>query len=488
MLEYLIRYFPEITLKSRPVRKRMQRRLGRNLRRALPDDDLRLERRWDSMSAHLPSGVDVERRREIESILSRTSGVGHFLEVETHPLPDLPTVARMLVARHGEELSGNSFAVRCRRRGDHPFGSMEVERVVGRKLLEDTDARAVDLDNPQRVVRIEIEHDKLRLVGARHEGPGGFPLGELEAALTLFSGGFDSSVAAYRMMRRGALAHFCFFELQEGEDWREIMAIADKIARYAAPGHRLVFMHVPFAGVVRAIARHIDESHRNIALKRMMLRVAERCAGELNLKSMITGDSLSQVASQTMANLRVTDACVATPTLRPLIAHHKTEIMKIARDIGVAADCERVKENCGALGRHPRTVVDVAAIEDKERRLPMDRLISDAVDGVRRHMLGGDFDVGAPRAAAAVSIEPSDEARRVIIDLRHPDEARRQPLKSDASASVLPIPFYELATKFSTLPTDTHYYLYCDRGLMSKIQVAHLRSQGYSNVEVYDGN
>ena len=294
----------------------------------------------------------------------------------------------MLIARHAKELVGKTFAVRCRRRGEHPFSSMEVESFLGRALLQHTDADGVDLDAPELVVRVEIDGNELRLIGKRHAGPGGFPLGELEAGLTLFSGGFDSSVAAYRMMRRGALSHFCFFELQEGENWSEIAGIADKIARYTAPAHRLIFLHVPFDEIVAEISRNIDEAYRNVALKRMMLRVAERCAEELDLRMLITGDSLSQVASQTMANLRASDAAIDMLALRPLIACHKPEIMGIARDIGIAADCERIKESCGAMSRHPKTAVEIGAIEAKERKLDIAGLTDRAASRARRHMLG----------------------------------------------------------------------------------------------------
>lgn len=163
-------------------------------------------RHWDFIEVR--AKVDEETALVLD-LLKRTPGIHHILEVEK-PLYGYARYFEQTYAAVKAELEGKTFSVRVRRKGKHDFRSLDVERYVGGGLNQRIETAKVKLTNPDVTVRIDIEHDKMLLIKARHEGLGGYPIGTQEDVLSLISGGFDSGVSSYMLIRRGSRVHYCF--------------------------------------------------------------------------------------------------------------------------------------------------------------------------------------------------------------------------------------------------------------------------------------
>ena len=211
-MKFIIKLFPEITIKSQSVRLRFIKILTGNIRNVLKnyDETLAVVRHWDHIEVR---AKDENQRPAIRDALTRIPGIHHILEVEDVPYTSLHDIFEQTLPLWRDALEGKTFCVRVKRRGKHEFTSIEVERYVGGGLNQHIETARVKLTDPDVTVNLEIENDRLLLVKGRYEGIGGFPIGTQEDVLSLISGGFDSGVSSYMLMRRGCRVHYCFFNL-----------------------------------------------------------------------------------------------------------------------------------------------------------------------------------------------------------------------------------------------------------------------------------
>lgn len=212
-MKFIIKLFPEITIKSQSVRLRFIKILTSSIRNILRtvDEDIKVVRHWD----HIELRSKNESLREtIVTELTRIPGIHHVLAVEDRAYTDMHDIFEQTLVLNRERLEGKSFCVRVKRRGKHSFSSQDVERYVGGGLNQHIASARVQLNRPDETVNLEIEDDRLLLITARYEGLGGFPIGTQEDVLSLISGGFDSGVSSYMLMRRGCRVHYCFSTLR----------------------------------------------------------------------------------------------------------------------------------------------------------------------------------------------------------------------------------------------------------------------------------
>ncbi|TQV68176.1 tRNA 4-thiouridine(8) synthase ThiI [Exilibacterium tricleocarpae] len=485
-MHFIVKLFPEITIKSAPVRRRFTKQLRDNLRHLLRplDPGIRVQRDWEKIEISTER-ADNDLCGQVEDVLSHTPGIANFARVEVHPLGDMEDILAKTMAVWGEALAHKTFSVRVKRNGRHEFSSIDVERYIGGGLREQTRAAGVKLKNPDIVVRLEIRDDRLYVVRRQRPGLGGFPLGTQEPVLSLVSGGFDSTVASYLMMKRGIRTHFCFFNIGGRAHEVGVKEVAFYLWRKFGASHRVKFVTIPFEGVVGEILQQVDNAQMGVVLKRMMLRAASRMAREMGVGALVTGEAIAQVSSQTLPNLSVIDSVTDTLVLRPLIATDKNDIITIARQIGTEEFAANMPEYCGVISARPTTRARRDRIEQEESRFDFAVLeaalaqrniktIDQVVDDLSR---GVDIEVVTDLAARS-------RGDTVVIDIRHPDEEELKPLRIDGAA-VEKVPFYRLNTVFPDLSTRREYLLYCDRGVMSQLHAAHLREEGFDNVGVY---
>ena len=479
---YIVRLFPEITIKSPPVRKRLTRQVRDNLRKLLHglDREIVIQRDWEKIDVWVPENLSA-LLPGVEGILAHTPGVSKFFRVRTCPLEGLEALAARIEESWVPLLRDKTFRVRVRRRGSHGFTSMEAERFIGGRLMASGSPRGVDLTSPEETVALEIDKEEVHLVEAVIQGLGGFPIGSQDSVLSLISGGFDSTVASYLTMKRGLHTHFCFFNLGGRAHEFGVKEVAYYLWKKYGASHRVRFVTVPFEAVVSEILANVDNAYMGVVLKRMMYRAANAVAADLGVNALVTGESVAQVSSQTLVNLRLIDEVADMLTLRPLSVMDKGQIIDIAREIGTEDFAANMPEYCGVISVRPTTRAKRERLIAQEARF--DRAVLDAAIAGRREENIDELLMDEDGAVASVEICPVPLPGATIIDIRHPDEVITRPL-SAGSADLLRIPFFELNSASSRLDPDSHYMLYCDRGVMSRLHAEMLKERGF-NVTVY---
>ena len=275
--------------------------------------------------------------------------------------------------------------------------------------------------------------------------------------------------------------HFCFFNLGGREHEVGVKEVALYLWLKYGASHRVKFVSVPFEEVVGEILKNVENSQMGVILKRMMLRAASQVAAELEVAALVTGEAVAQVSSQTLQNLAVIDQVTDTLVLRPLICADKLDIINIAAKIGTEAFAANMPEYCGVISVKPTTRAKPEKIAAQEANFDfavLERAIASANYINIDALADEDFTV------AAVESLPIPLPDAVIVDVRHPDEVDRKPLKL-ATSDVQTIPFYELHSRFAQLDQARTYMLYCDKGVMSRLHASHLVEQGFENVKVY---
>ncbi|MBK5509818.1 MULTISPECIES: tRNA uracil 4-sulfurtransferase ThiI [unclassified Pseudomonas] len=481
-MKLIVKVFPEITIKSRPVRMRFIRQLAKNIRAVLRDLDpaVVVNGVWDNLE--LETRVSEPKAlKEMTERLSCMPGIAHFLQVDEYPLGDFDDIVAKCKQHYGDALAGKIFSVRCKRGGHHTFSSMDVEKYVGSQLRRQCGAAGISLKEPEIEVRIEIRDQRLYVIHSQHNSIGGYPLGALEQTLVLMSGGFDSTVAAYQIMRRGLMSHFCFFNLGGRAHELGVMEVAHFIWKKYGSSQRVLFVSVPFEEVLGEILGKVDNSHMGVVLKRMMLRAASKIADRLDIDALVTGEAISQVSSQTLPNLSLIDCVTEKLVLRPLIASHKQDIIDLATEIGTADFAKHMPEYCGVISVNPKTHAKRNRVEYEEQQFDM-AVLERALENAKLVPIDRVID----ELGQDLQIEEVSEALagQIIIDIRHPDAAEDEPLEL-AGIEVQTMPFYALNARFKELDPTRQYLLYCDKGVMSRLHAHHLLSEGHANVRVY---
>jgi thiamine biosynthesis protein ThiI len=282
-------------------------------------------------------------------------------------------------------------------------------------------------------------------------------------------------------MKRGMRTHFCFFNLGGRDHEIGVKEVALYLWMKYGASSRVKFVVVPFENVVAEILKNVNDSQMGVVLKRMMLRAAEQVASQLNVSALVTGESVAQVSSQTLTNLSVIDSVIDTLVLRPLITSDKGDIIDIARKIGTEEFAAVMPEYCGVISVKPTTRAKPEKIAREESKFDF-TVLEQALSSARYLNIDEIANDEMIRQDVEVINIPVQDA--VIIDVRHPGEEDRKPLKL-ANVEIQKIPFYELHSQFSELDKTRTYLLYCDKGVMSRLHASHLQEQGYSNVKVY---
>jgi thiamine biosynthesis protein ThiI len=278
-------------------------------------------------------------------------------------------------------LKARSFRVTTKRADKtFPLVSSEIDRALGGAIQKAAGWR-VDLDHPDRTIFIEVLRDRILFAFEKHPGPGGFPVGSAGRVACLLSGGIDSPVAACRLMRRGCrviFVHFHAFPLVDRATIEKTRRLAQRLAHFQ---YRSRLLLVPFAPVQQRIVASCPSSLRVVLYRRFMVRIAQALARRHRAKALVTGESLGQVASQTLDNMAVIDEASRMPILRPLVGMNKDEIVREARLIGTFETSTSPDMDCCQLfvPRRPATAARLQEVQDAEKALDVAGLVESAV-------------------------------------------------------------------------------------------------------------
>ncbi len=373
----IVVHYQEIALKGKN-RPWFIGRLVRNIRQALSDLDVPQVRPLNGrIEVVLRSGSQYERVRER---LERVFGIANFSRAG-RTAPDIETIAGQLIADLGER-DTPSFRVSVKRSDKRfPLTSPQIEREIGGRIKS---ARGwhVDLSNPALTVHVEMLNGEAFYFFGKDRGPGGLPSGISGRVACLLSGGIDSPVAAYRLMKRGCstlLVHFHSYPLLSRTSQEKVREIAELLTRYQLYTRLKL---VAFGEIQREIVLSVPQPLRVVLYRRMMVRIAERLALGWGAKALVTGEVVGQVASQTLDNMLVIDSVASMPVLRPLVGSDKEEITAEAQRIGTYPISIIPDQDCCQLftPRHPATRAHAAEVERVEQDLPIEEWIAKAAE------------------------------------------------------------------------------------------------------------
>jgi tRNA uracil 4-sulfurtransferase len=374
---FFVIHYNELALKK-GNRDFFEKRLCTNINAVLEDCGAqKVQRTHGRLLLPLKTDADIA---EIKLRLGRVFGIAYFAEAWTCPqaVEEMERKAWDLIEAH----SFKSFRIDARRADKRfPHTSVEINRRVGAYVKERTSAR-VDLENADLTCTIEVLEKHALIYLERLPGPGGLPVGTSGKVVVLLSGGIDSPVAAWKMTKRGCtpvFVHFHSFPYTNKESQEKAKQITKLLADYQL---RSKIYLVPFADVQRHIMVDTPLETRVILYRRYMLRLAERIAQRERARVLVTGDSVGQVASQTIENIDVISRAVQMPILRPLIGDDKLEIVAVARRIGTYDISIQPDQDCCSLfvPKHPETKADIRDIEAAETRLQVDEVMNLALE------------------------------------------------------------------------------------------------------------
>jgi tRNA uracil 4-sulfurtransferase len=372
----VIVHYGELALKGRN-RPWFVNTLVRTMRRALADLDIVDVRSiMGRIEVRLGPSADWD---EVRERLARLPGIGNFARA-THVRADVDAIAAAVVDGVAG-LEASSFRIAARRADKRfPVASPEIERVVGRCVQEVT-GWPVNLGHPALKIHIEVLTDEAFFYIGKQAGAGGLPVGTSGRVMTLLSGGIDSPVAAWRMIRRGCRAYFVHFHSYpilsrtSQDKARELVGL---LTRHQLSSRLYL---VPFGGVQQRVVVSVPPPLRVVIYRRLMVRIAERLARRAGALALVTGDVVGQVASQTVDNLTVVEQAATMPLLRPLIGFDKEEITREAQRLGTYEVSIVPDEDCCTLftPRFPATRASLEKVEAAEAELDVDALVERAV-------------------------------------------------------------------------------------------------------------
>ena len=281
-------------------------------------------------------------------------------------------------------LAAKSFKVESKRSDkSFPMGSIQLSQWVGGALHDAFPHLTVDVHNPELTVYLEVREDAAYVHGPAEAAAGGLPIGMGGHAVSLLSGGIDSPVSSYMIAKRGVqleLLHFASPPYTSQQAREKVLQLAQELTVWCG---RLTVHIVPFTEIQEEIRRKCPEDHFTLIMRRFMMRLADRLAHELCCKALVTGESLGQVASQTIQALCVSDDVATMPVLRPLIGMDKEEIVRIARHVGTFDTSILPYEDCCTVftPRHPKTTPNLEEVREYEAALDIDGLCGKALAG-----------------------------------------------------------------------------------------------------------
>lgn len=338
----------------------------------------------------VPKDEDIDFDEAVD-IISRIFGIAAFSVAGTAE-KDIEKIKQSAAEFLEEDLANARTFKVCAKRSDKkfPFKSPEICREVGGYLLSRYPNLKVDVHNPEVTVTVEVRDTSVFIHGNQQKGAGGMPVGTSGKAALMLSGGIDSPVAGYMMSKRGLILdaiHFAAPPYTSKRAEMKVRKLASLVSHYSG---KIKFMIVPFTQIQECIKDNCPEELFTVIMRRLMMKVALGLCEKDECKALITGESLGQVASQTLDAIRCTDAVSPLPVFRPLIGMDKLEIIDIARKIGTFETSLEPYEDCCTVftPRHPMTRPTLEVIEKAESGFDFEPLIKKAIEETTIEIIG----------------------------------------------------------------------------------------------------
>jgi thiamine biosynthesis protein ThiI len=381
----IVRFSGELWLKKLWTRKYYEKKLSRNLRQTLKHYNIKYS---ELVRKHGRFYLKTSNALDAADKLARVFGVSS-LSPSVEISSDLDEIIeKSLLLLRALLKAGNSFAVRCKRVGNHDYGSSDVRKILGQKVLDAFGEKlglSVNLSNPDVVLGVEIRDNQAFVYSQTIDAVGGMPLGVQPRVLGLFSGGIDSPVACWLVMKRGSPVVPVYFDNSPYTDeavTKKALKAAEAVFSWAIGGPRKMYV-VQHGENLRQIME-TNRKYTCLLCKRMMYRVAEKLAEQMHAEGIVTGEAIGEQASQTMTNLRVlSESITEYPVHRPLLGFDKHETEAIARKIGTYEMSTRKASGCGAVPYQPSTKAKLEDVHKAEEKLDIDAMVKRSLESVK---------------------------------------------------------------------------------------------------------
>ena len=333
------------------------------------------------------AGCDMDGAFATLSRLFGVVGLSRAKACEKTPEAILETAKTYL---HDDLMAARTFKVESKRSDKtFPLTSIQLSQYVGGELNESFPHIQADMHHPELTVHVEVRDFAAYVHGDPAPGAGGLPVGVGGKAVSLLSGGIDSPVASWMMAKRGValeMVHFFSYPYTSPEAKDKVLTLAQLLTPWCG---RLTVHVVPFTKIQEQLRLHCPEALFTMLMRRFMMRISERVAQRVGAHGLITGESLGQVASQTMEAMAVTGQVCTLPVFRPLVGMDKEEIVRTARKIGTFETSILPYEDCCTVftPRHPKTHPKLEEITEAEAALDIEALVEEAVQGIERVVL-----------------------------------------------------------------------------------------------------
>lgn len=386
MGSYIICHYHEIGLKGKN-RRFFEERLIENIKRALPGSSFEFVKRISGriIIKLTPKGI----QKEMEGILRNVFGVAYFA-IAINCEQEIEAIKKKALELL-EEKNFKTFKISTQRsKKDFPLTSQEINEKVGEYILKKLNKK-VNLEKPDLTCFIEIVEKFAFLYLEKIKGLGGLPLSVSGKAVALLSGGIDSPVAAFYAMKRGVkiiFLHFHAYPYTSRASIEKAQKIVKVLNKYQYSSKLYL---IPFANIQKEILLKTPTKLRVVLYRRFMFRIAQKIAEKEGAKAIITGESIGQVASQTLENIKIIEEVTHLPVLRPLIGQDKEEIIDQAKKIGTFAISILPHQDCCSrfLPKHPATKAKFKEIKEAEKKLNTQKLIQETIQASspRNHIL-----------------------------------------------------------------------------------------------------
>jgi thiamine biosynthesis protein ThiI len=368
--------YGELFLKSEPVRRRFETKLLNNMKFWLKKNkiEFKVQRKRSRIF------VETKKIEEACEVLRKIFGIVRIAPCYRLKTSDLREIQKFCEENYPKWIRKNeTFAVRARRVGKHEYTSQDLAKAIG-----DVIRRKVNLSNPDKEIFVEVRDNDCYIYTETIEGYGGLPLGTSGKVVSLISGGIDSPVSSWLMMKKGCkvvLLHFHSFPLVSKASIEKTKELAKVLAKYQ---RKIKIYLVPFQEIQMEIKTRTPARYRIVLYRRFMFRIAEEIAKLENAKALVTGESLAQVSSQTLPNLMAIEEVTKLPILRPLIGMDKVEIVNLAKEIGTYEISIKPQEDCCTLfiPKHPTTRAKIEIVHELEKKLKVKKLVKNAIKNV----------------------------------------------------------------------------------------------------------
>ncbi|MBP5446198.1 MAG: tRNA 4-thiouridine(8) synthase ThiI [Acholeplasmatales bacterium] len=405
----LVRY-GDLTLKGRN-QKMFLTKVQNLTKNKLKDLDVKVDCTHSRIYIML-NGVDY---KEVLKRLDRVSGLSSYSLV-CRCDSNIDSINDLALKLVKETITKNvSFKVECKRADKtFPLTSLEVPKITSAHILKNTNNLTVDVHNPDVTLTIEIRSEGTFMYTEEIKAMGGFPVGVAGRGLVMMSGGIDSPVAAYLAMKQGIEVEIIHFEstpLTSIESAQKVIDLTKKLAVYA-PNNKIKVYMIPFMKMHQALLDYVDESYNITIMRRMMYRIASRLANMKEILCLINGESVGQVASQTLDSMHVINSVTNIPVLRPLVTYDKNDIIKISRHIDCFDISIKPFEDCCTVyvPKNPVIKPNIKKCEEMEAKFDFEEIINWTLNNTKYLVVNDEMDINL----ASYGLEVGDVIDEIV--------------------------------------------------------------------------